>query len=268
MGARRIRRNLAIVAVFALVFAGSGGLQAVDNVSPGGPEVFGRTDSRCPTFSWAAEGEADAIEIVVNRVGAMGIESKPIIQQTLPGRATTWTPSAEQCLERGGEYAWSARAISEAGSAEWSAPSFFRVTFGTSHAEFEQALEIVRGYLANRPQAAEAAAAPAGRTHSESISAGGGTPPSATTEPANTAFVVVDAGISLVDPSNNKYLYNQLDTVGTSGDTAASPPAADCNEANEYGRMFWDPSGWALGGRLWLCDDSGWRWTLITGSPI
>lgn len=260
MVASRVGRILLLVAFVGLLSVPA--VQAVEPVSPGGLDTFGRTDTRCPTFSWAAEDGAEAIEFVVYKVGALGIESQPVLEQTLPGKATSWTPSLDRCLERGVEYAWSARAVGREHSADWSAPSFFKVVLGTSKTEFEQALAVVRAYLTSRADEAEVSVQSGAQPQSEAaqIAPGGGDDlPRATSAPASAGFVVVDGDMVLVDPDDDKRLYVQLDTVGNSGGVFTAPPASDCDEVNERGRMIYDPSGSGSGGYLFVCDDSGWR---------
>jgi hypothetical protein len=66
--------------------------------------------------------------------------------------ARSWTPSLGSCLEHGGRYAWSVRALTERGEGEWSAPALFRVTAAPSLQEVEAAMAILRRHLAERRQ--------------------------------------------------------------------------------------------------------------------
>jgi hypothetical protein len=255
----KILKSVALVAVCVLLASVSAGAQGVTTVSPGGPEFVGRTDASCPTFSWAVEGSADAVELVVYRVGAMGLESQPVVQETLPGKATTWTPSLGGCFERGRQYAWSIRSLGGETESEWSAPSFFKVVMTSTRAEFEQALRIVRQYLATHPVEEEEEVFAGGGLGQTAPTTTIGNDPAATAPTASTQFSVTNGDIALIDPDDNKRLYIQLDTVGTSGGVFTLPPAADCDEVNEYGRMMFDPSGFGNGGYLFICDDTGWR---------
>ena len=248
----QIIRSLAVLSAVMLLAAATAAAQAVIPVSPGGAEVADKTDTRCPTFSWAVEGSAANVEFVVYRVGAMGLESEPVISLTLPGKASTWTPSVGNCLERGGEYAWSVRALGETAS-EWSLPSFFNVAGAPSEAEFERALEIVEQYLGSRqPVPADQKAAPAPVAASTALD---GTTTGTSPSPGD-ALVVYDGNMVVVDSTDAKFFYVQLDTMGL---TESPPPAEDCDEVNERGRMIYNPAAIVAGGILWLCDDSGWR---------
>ena len=123
-------------------------------VSPGSPEGVSLIESRCPTFSWTAVPGAESYELVVYQVGDEGEEAQPVLGETFAGSASSWTPSLDRCVERGGQYAWSVRAVAEKGALEWSSPSLFQVASGPSEAEFEEALLVVRGYLGVRAERA------------------------------------------------------------------------------------------------------------------
>jgi hypothetical protein len=100
-------------------------------------------ESRCPTFSWAGVSAAKSYELVVYRAEESAGQKEPVIRIELPGTASVWTPSLDQCLVRGGWYAWSVRAWRKAKSGAWSEPSVFQVVDGPSRAEIAAALEIV-----------------------------------------------------------------------------------------------------------------------------
>ena len=78
----------------------------------------------------------------------------------------------------------------------------------------------------------------------------------ATTAPPDTGIAAVDSHMVIVDPSDDRFLYLQLDTMADS--MQLFPPANDCDEVNERGRMIWDPSWTVSGGALYICDDTGW----------
>lgn len=59
-----------------------------------------------------------------------------------------------------------------------------------------------------------------------------------------------NVGIGVAEP-NSPLQVNGYLQLGT---TAGAPPAADCDAANERGRMLTDPAD----GRLWVCANSGW----------
>ena len=122
-----------------------GGSQPVP-VSPGTPRGSLIGDA-CPAFSWGAVEGANTYELVAYRVGEEG-EELPVLRETLPGSASSWTPSLARCLERGAQYAWSVRAVGRKGASQWSSPSLFTVASGPSQLEFEEAFAVVRRYMA------------------------------------------------------------------------------------------------------------------------
>lgn len=79
-------------------------------VSPGSP-TGSRIGDTCPTFSWDAIDGATTHELVIYEVGQGRQEAEPVLKQEIPGSASSWTPSLDRCLERGGQYAWSVRAV-------------------------------------------------------------------------------------------------------------------------------------------------------------
>lgn len=115
-------------------------------VSPGSATgaLIGDT---CPSFSWGEVEGAKSYELVVYRLGADGEEVQPVLRETFPGSAFSWTPSLDRCLERGDQYAWSVRVLGNETPSEWSPPSLFGVASGPSKAEFEEAVAVVRQYL-------------------------------------------------------------------------------------------------------------------------
>ncbi len=126
-------------------------------VSPGDASKLVLIGNTCPTFSWGAVAGAKSYELVVYRVGQEKREVEPVLEQEIPGSASSWTPPLESCLERGGQYAWSLLAVSRRQPSEWSSPSLFEVTAGPSEVEFEAALEVVKSYLAVEREGAESA---------------------------------------------------------------------------------------------------------------
>ena len=60
----------------------------------------------------------------------------------------------DRCLEHGGQYAWSVRALAgRAEVSEWSVTNLFDVTAGPTEAEFKEALQVVQEYLAAQTEA-------------------------------------------------------------------------------------------------------------------
>jgi len=118
-------------------------------VSPGNSLAPVLIDSRCPTFSWGAVAGAQAFELVVYRVGEEPRDAEPVLQQRLPGSASSWTPALARCLESGGRYAWTVRAIDDRAESEWSELRLFELTAEPTRLEVERALWTLRRYLAS-----------------------------------------------------------------------------------------------------------------------
>lgn len=126
-------------------------------VSPGKLQETVLINETCPTFSWTSVDGAEAYELVAWLLSKDTEESKgaedsaepeAVIEETLPRGAQAWTPSLGRCLTRGGQYAWAVRAIGGEGTGEWSEPSLFAVAAGPTESEFQEALAIVRRYVA------------------------------------------------------------------------------------------------------------------------
>ncbi|MFQ5526389.1 MAG: hypothetical protein ACE5GX_09030 [Thermoanaerobaculia bacterium] len=126
-------------------------------VSPGHVSRIVAVEGRCPTFSWGAVPGATGYELVVYRVSEEGEEAEAVLSQPITGSALGWTPALNHCLERGRRYAWSVRAVGREEASDWSPPSFFRVASGPSAAELEEALGVVREYLAAKDHGATSA---------------------------------------------------------------------------------------------------------------
>jgi hypothetical protein len=154
--ARRTYIWLPVLALLALAGAALAAETPV-TVSPGNPSKLALIGDTCPAFSWAGGEGAQSYELVVYRVGEEGEEAEPVLRQNLPAPAYSWTPSLDRCLERGERYAWSVRAVGGKEASEWSAPSLFQVAARPSEAEFEEAVEVVRSYLAVEREGAESA---------------------------------------------------------------------------------------------------------------
>ena len=124
-GTRRV--TVICVAGVALAAASAWGAEVPVAVSPGSDSELVRVEARCPTFSWGAVVGAQRYELVVYRVGDGGEEARAVLEQAIAGAALSWTPSLGGCLERGGRYAWSVRALGGGGEGEWSPPMWFEV---------------------------------------------------------------------------------------------------------------------------------------------
>ena len=79
-------------------------------VSPGTAARMARVAEACPTFNWTAMPRAEGYELVVYLIRDDENESLEVLRRRLPAGATGWTPSLDECLERGERYAWSIRA--------------------------------------------------------------------------------------------------------------------------------------------------------------
>ena len=145
-------RRSATHAILVLVLSSAAwGAEHPAAVSPGEASKLVLIGDACPTFSWGAVTGAKSYELVVYRIGEVSEvseEAGPALSQHIAGSALSWTPSLDRCLERGGRYAWSVRAIGKKGSSDWSPPSLFEVAPGPSQMEFEEALTVVHRYLA------------------------------------------------------------------------------------------------------------------------
>jgi hypothetical protein len=139
-------------------------------VSPGEEARLVTIAGRCPTFSWSGSAGAEAYEVAVYRLTDRGANREPAVLRELPGPAFSWTPSRDRCMTPGGRYAWAVRARGPGGWGEWSAASLFQVPAAPGREELEQALAVVRSYLAvhsgvagsSAPRPAEPAAPDAG----------------------------------------------------------------------------------------------------------
>lgn len=116
-------------------------------VSPGNASQLVLIAEPCPTFSWDPVEQATAHELIVYEVGEEGHETEAVVRRQIPGSASSWTPSLESCLERGGQYAWSVRAVGKKAASAWSNPNLFEVASRPSETEFEVALRVVRDYI-------------------------------------------------------------------------------------------------------------------------
>lgn len=115
-------------------------------VSPGDPLVSQAIDERCPSFSWALVAGASAYELAVYRLKDGGAEAQLVLRQRIDGAALSFTPPLERCLARGVRYAWSVRAVADAGNTGWSPLSLFEVT-RPSRRDVTEALDVLRSYL-------------------------------------------------------------------------------------------------------------------------
>lgn len=110
-------------------------------VSPGGPSQAQEILTRCPTFSWATVAGARGYELAVRPALSVAPGGKrasarprsgsalPVLSIAVEGPASSWTPSAEQCLQAGVTYEWRVREVDDSGFGigDWSEAKYFRV---------------------------------------------------------------------------------------------------------------------------------------------
>jgi len=201
-------------------------------VSPGDTAKLARIGDTCPTFSWGEVEGARSYELVVYRLGEEGEEATPVLNQRISGSALSWTPSLGACLERGGRYAWSVRAVGKKAALEWSSPSLFEVASGPSEVEFEEAVRVVRSYLdasggvrSSSGAAAERQAGPQQRSGTEmSVSSPAPTGVAATQ-------LTVDGGVEATSFSGDG-----------SGLTAVTAADLGCTACVAEGELDFDPT--------------------------
>lgn len=174
------------IAVFLALLVSSSGLRgeaptgesasapaAPTPVSPGRTNAWSTSAAACPTFSWSLVPSAVSYELVVYRLEreAAGVErsKEPSLRHRVPAGVTSFTPSLEQCLAPGAEYAWSVRVLTGEAAGPWSPPAFFRVPRGPSIEEAAEALATLEASVrlggsrdepADRQQATRSAPSP------------------------------------------------------------------------------------------------------------
>ncbi len=140
-------RSWLVAGVVGLGVSAAGALAqpaAPIGVSPGQPERPSSVAAACPTFSWSAVAGAAAYELAVfalpSRLGtedarpavdALSTEPlEPVLRQTLPAGASSFTPDLGKCLEPGRSYVWYVRAIGaeHAAPGDWSRGNLFALS--------------------------------------------------------------------------------------------------------------------------------------------
>jgi len=104
-------------------------------VSPGLPDKTAVVRESCPTFSWTAVSWALTYEVVVfEAVGEevptyenMAANASPVLIKEIPGKALSWTPSADEALLNGGSYVWYVEAMANTAQGSWSVGRKFMV---------------------------------------------------------------------------------------------------------------------------------------------
>ena len=153
-----MRNRVAILSIALLLSpaaaAAAPGKGGVAGVSPGLPDRFAPIADRCPTFAWTSAGAAKELELLVYRLPATSEQDgprleAPVIHVRLPGAATAWTPSLEDCLEPGRHYSWLLRHHgARGGAARISEPRLFTVPANPSAADVRAALRLLSDHLA------------------------------------------------------------------------------------------------------------------------
>ncbi len=130
-------RNLKLAAHAALFTFFSSNLVAGDIVpiSPGSADATAIITDTCPTFSWSQVVGAEGYELAVFKQTADTPESyehaasiaDPVIVETIPAQAFSWTPSSELCLAHGISFIWYVRELVDPGPGAWSTGNLFTV---------------------------------------------------------------------------------------------------------------------------------------------
>ena len=130
-----------------------------------------------------------------NEAGGLTPAAEPVLHHRLPAGANGWTLPSDRCLEPGGRYAWSVRAVGQGVDGKWSEPALFEVSAVPSLAEVEEALEVLRRFERSNERSraevgeAEAVVAP-------TASASGAYGPSAAVETAQVGTNAAPAASS------------------------------------------------------------------------
>jgi hypothetical protein len=106
-------------------------------ISPGRDLGIAVVEHSCPTFSWSGVERATAYRIAIFEAETGDVVSyedmittaEPLMSKEIPGRALSWTPSADEGLRTGGQYTWYVQAVYSYGHAlgAWSKGKTFKV---------------------------------------------------------------------------------------------------------------------------------------------
>lgn len=196
-----MKRIVLLILVLGIALGGAS-VEATAPVtgSPGSPQRVMLIGDGCPTFSWGGIKGAESYELVVYRVGEDREDAEAILRQAVAGAVESWTPSLDRCLERGGQYAWSVRAVGAKDASEWSSPSLFEVAPGPSNTELEQAVVLVSRYL-GQEGGGETPARPVmperGTSRSSAAGSGSSVPGASAAPILQAAFVGGDAALQV-----------------------------------------------------------------------
>lgn len=174
---------LSCIAALWLVAAPSlGQTRSPQAVSPGHLERVSLVESRCPTFSWSAPIATTGYELMVYRLSDLldsrepalepeaesqslgadetAINATPLLQERLPAGVSTFTPDLSDCFVRGEQLVWFVRSVDEDGerpTPTWSEPRAFEIAERPA-IDLQDALDVVRDYLASTDGSADATA--------------------------------------------------------------------------------------------------------------
>jgi hypothetical protein len=131
--------GMAIFALCLVVLGSSAQTQLVPlTVSPGSEGAVAVVRQDCPTFSWTAVDWALGYRVAVFQAfgtevpgyKGMAAMGAPLLSKEIPGRALSWTPSAEERLSSGSLYVWYVGALDSSGQGVWSEGKLFLVDAG------------------------------------------------------------------------------------------------------------------------------------------
>lgn len=133
---------------------------ALQSVSPGDLDRLVSIETRCPTFSWQQADGAAFYEVVayllpqdVEPTEQTLTDEREVLYTRVPGGATSWSPSSEQCFQPGRDYVWFVRAVTEMAddqlisATEWSRARYFTIPAAPSVEQVAQALEVLQLYV-------------------------------------------------------------------------------------------------------------------------
>ncbi len=237
-------RRISIIAVMALAGAlmlGSSVLaqDRPEGVSPGAADRLSVVEGRCPAFSWVEVEAAVSYELVVYGLwdrpddqGAVIFDldrASELVYTVIPGGASSWTPSLDQCLVPGGHHVWFVRAIFDPdtdAASDWSEPLLFSIAAAPSMQEVEHALGVLERYREHGGGEPEFQAQPL--SQSSRGQNGSGRASTAPTKIATRSVLTGTAAVRGEQPDLSGETYG---VIGTS----ASPDGAGLGAANTGG---------------------------------
>ena len=107
-------------------------------VSPGSERGLAVVGQTCPTFSWTAVDWALGYRVAVFQAFGtavpgyeeMAVGGVTVLSKEIAGRASSWTPSADERLSTGSLYVWYVQAMGSSGQGVWSKGKLFMVEAG------------------------------------------------------------------------------------------------------------------------------------------